>query len=59
MDLQDLMKKKAPLTKPQYRLRVRGVLQSNKSRQVARNCVRHFRKQCKAVIKEGGKAVRG
>ena len=59
MDLEDLAKKKPALTKAQYVKRVRGVLQTNKSKEVAQNVIRNFRKQCKAVSDKKGGAARG
>jgi transposase len=54
MDLEDLRKKKAPVTKAQLRIRVRNVCRTHAARKVAGACVAGLRKVCKEVIKKRG-----
>ena len=59
LDLADLVAKRKPLTPVQYRARVRSVIKSAKSKQVARNCMRGLRKVCSEVVRNGGRASKG
>ena len=56
--MQDYKQKKAALTKPQYIARVRQVLQTTKSQQVAKRIAGGFRKTCKEVDNKKGAAAR-
>lgn len=54
MDLDDLVKGKPPATKAQYKARIRGITQTEKSKTVARNLIRGLRKICQTVADGGG-----
>ena len=59
MDLADAVAKKRPLTKPQYRQRIKAVCQSARARQVGSACAKGLRKVCEEVIRKKGAASRG
>jgi hypothetical protein len=55
-DLSDLGAGKNVLTKTNYLKRVQAILRSHRAQQVASNCVKRFRKDCKDVSDRGGAA---
>ena len=57
-DLEDLMKKRAPLGKMAYRHRVLAICRSRKSKTVAANIFHSFRKVCKEVLEKNGAMAR-
>ena len=59
MDLEDLVAGRPPATRAQLRARVRQLVRTEKSKEVARNSVRGLKKVCKEVIKKKGHATRG
>ena len=59
MDLEDLTKRKKVPSKTEYKARVRSVMQTNKSQEVAENIMQNFRKHCEKVKNAGGAAVKG
>ena len=58
LDLQDLKKKRKPLSKMAYKLRVQTVFRSKKAQDVAKACAAKFRATCREVSKKGGAAAR-
>ena len=58
LDLEDLQRKWAPLTKPAYRVRVRSVLRTKKAQSVASSCALGLRKVCQEVVQKKGAASR-
>ena len=58
MDLQDLKKKRKPLSKMAYKLRVQTVFKSKKAQDVAKAIARKFRETCREVSLRDG-AVSG
>ena len=57
MDLADLKKKRAPLGKAAYTMRVKGVIKSRKAQTVAKNIAGRFRKSCQQVVDRRGAAA--
>ena len=57
MDLADLKKKRKPLTKTAYTLRVKSVIRTAKAQQVAKNCAGKFRSACQQVVDRSGAAA--
>ena len=57
-DLDDLRRRKPPLTKKQYKQRVRSICLSSASTAVARNIFHGFRTACQAVLDAGGAATK-
>ncbi len=57
MDLADLRKKRRPLGKLAYTLRVKSVVKSQKAQTVAKNFAGRLRKACQQVIKRKGAAA--
>jgi hypothetical protein len=58
-DLKDLNMKKAALTKPQYRARVRAVLRTRKAQTFAKNIAKSLKKACADIVLKKGAASRG
>ena len=56
MDLSDLEKKRAPVTKAQLKDRVRSLVRTKKSKAVAKKCVRGLWNVAKIVAKKRGAA---
>ena len=57
-DLEDAAAKKRPLTKLQYRQRIRALCQSARAQQVASACAKGLRKVCEEVVRKKGAASR-
>ena len=55
-DLQDLLARRAVLSKEDYRRRIQGILRGRRAQQVAANCTKSFRKACTLVVKNSGGA---
>ena len=56
MDLEDLKKKRKPLDKMAYKLRIRKIMKTDKSQAVAKACARKFRSVCQQILKKNGAA---
>ena len=56
MDLADLHKKRRPLGKPAYILRVKSVTRTQKAQSVGKNCALQVRKACQQVVDRKGAA---
>ena len=54
MDLADLRSKRAPLDKPAYTARAKGIMRTQKAQTVAKSYARRFRKTCQQVADRGG-----
>ena len=54
MDLNDLRKKRKPVGRTAFKARVRAVLKTNKTKQVAKNYVNSLWNTCKIVLKKKG-----
>ena len=59
LDLQDLSKKKRPLSKPAYAVRVRSLCGSQKAQRVASNFAKGLKRVCNEVIAKKGAASSG
>ncbi len=59
MDLDDLVRKRQPVTKAQLKARVRRLMRSAKAKRVAKNFVKGLRNVCFEVLEKGGGATRG
>ena len=59
MDLADAVKKRPVLSKVKYTARVKRVLKSKKSQQVAAACAKGLRKVCKEVVRNKGAETHG
>ena len=57
MDLADMKKKRAPLGKTAYILRMKTLFRGKKAQKVAGNCAKKFRSICLQVIKNKGAAA--
>ena len=57
MDLEDLRQKRDVLSKPEYLLRVKRVLQTQKAQDVAKSYAKRFRKPCQQVADRHGAAA--
>ena len=57
MDLADLRKKRAPLGKTSYVLRIKSVIQTNKAQTVAKAFAKKLRSTCKQVVNRQGAAA--
>ena len=55
-DLQDLLARRAVLSKEDYRRRIQGILRGRRAQEVAANCTKSFRKACTLVVKNSGGA---
>ena len=55
-DLQDLLARRAVLSKEDYRRRIQGILRGRRAQQVAAACTKSFRKACTLVVKNSGGA---
>ena len=55
-DLQDLLARRAVLSKEDYRRRIQGILRGSRAQQVAAACTKSFRKACTLVVKNSGGA---
>ena len=53
-DLEDLKNKRVPLSKADYRARIRAVLRSTRANTVAANITKSFRKTCHRVVDVSG-----
>ena len=56
MDLKDLQAKRPPVGKFQLKARVRSILSTQQTKQVAKNLMRGLKKTCKLVLKKKGAA---
>lgn len=56
-DLEDLRKKRPPLGKTAYRVRVKTLFRSQKAQTVAKQCAMKMRSKCKAVLNNAGAAI--
>ena len=55
-DLQDLLARRAVLSKEDYRRRIQGILRGRRAQQVAAACTKSSRKACTLVVKNSGGA---
>ena len=55
-DLQDLLARRAVMSKEDYRRRIQGILRGRRAQQVAASCTKSFRKACTLVLKNSGGA---
>ena len=59
LDFADLRAKRAAMTKPKFRQRVKRLITTRASDRVAARCLASFRKTCLEVVKKKGAAARG
>ena len=57
MDLADMQKKRRPMGKTAYTMRVKSVMRSQKAQAVAKNIAKRFQKACKQVVARKGAAA--
>ena len=55
-DLQDLLARRAVLSKEDYKRRIQGILRGHRAQVVAANCTKSFPKACRLVLENGGGA---
>ena len=56
LDLDDLVAERSPVTRRQLTARLRGILQTQRARAVARNCFMSLQKTCEEVRRKRGAA---
>ena len=57
MDLADLRKKRPPLGRAAYTMRVKGFIETQKAQAVAKNFAKRFRTACKQAVRRRGAAA--
>ena len=58
MDLDDLRRKRPPLTKPAYVSRIKALFASGRAQNVAQNFAGRLRRTCQEVVRKKGAAAR-